>query len=50
MNKRNLFIELLQIALGVRDDLSRMPSAVEWQCLFDEAQRQAIAVASWLVG
>ena len=39
----NLFIELLQIALGVRDDLSRVPSAVEWQCLFDEAQRQAIA-------
>ena len=39
---RNLFVELLQIALGTRDFLSRMPSASEWQFLLDEAQRQAV--------
>lgn len=40
---RELFIELLQVSLGTRDGLSRVPSAVEWQGLFDEAQRQAVA-------
>ena len=39
----NLFIELLQIALGERDELSRAPSAMEWNDLLDEAQRQAVA-------
>ena len=40
---RELFIELLQVSLGTRDGLSRVPSAVEWQGLYDEAQRQAVA-------
>lgn len=40
---RELFIELLQVSLGTREELSRVPSAVEWQGLYDEAQRQAIA-------
>ena len=40
---QGLFVELLQISLGTRDMLSRVPSAVEWQELFDEAQRQAVA-------
>lgn len=43
MNKRNLFIELLHIALGTRESLSRMPTTAEWQWIFDEAQRQAVA-------
>ena len=40
---RELFVELLQVSLGTREKLSRVPSAVEWQGLFDEAQRQAVA-------
>lgn len=40
---RELFVELLQVSLGTREKLSRVPSAVEWQALMDEAQRQAIA-------
>lgn len=37
-----LFIELLQVALNCRDSLSRMPSTIEWNNLFSEAQRQAV--------
>ena len=39
----NLFVELLQVSLVTRDGLSLVPSAVEWQSLYDEAQRQAVA-------
>lgn len=39
----SLFLELLQVSLGTREKLSRVPSAVEWQAIMDEAQRQAIA-------
>lgn len=39
----NLFVELLQVSLGTRGGSSRVLSAVEWQSLYDEAQRQAIA-------
>ncbi len=37
------FFELLQVALGTRDKLSRVPSAAEWGRLFEEAERQAVA-------
>lgn len=37
-----LFIELLQVALNCRDSLSRMPSTIEWNNIFSEAQRQAV--------
>ena len=39
----NLFIELIQVALGNRDKLSRIPSAVEWSALYEESIRQAVA-------
>ena len=39
----NLFIELIQVALGNRDSLSRVPSAVEWGALYEESIRQAVA-------
>lgn len=39
---RRLFIELLQVSLGTRDVLFRMPSAAEWAGLMAESQRQAI--------
>ena len=38
----NLFFELLQVALGTRDKLSRVPSAADWGRLFGEAERQAV--------
>ena len=37
-----LFFELLQVALGTREKLSRVPSATEWESLFEEAERQAV--------
>ena len=43
MVKENLFVELLQVSVGMREGLSRVPSVREWQYMFDEAQRQAIA-------
>ena len=39
----SLFVELLQISVGTRDSFSRVPSALEWERIFDEAQRQAVA-------
>ena len=38
----NLFFELLQVALGNRDKLSRVLSTAEWEALYDEAERQTI--------
>ena len=38
----NLFIELLQISLGTRAQLSRVPTALEWEGLFEEAEKQAL--------
>lgn len=39
---RDLFIELLQVTLGARDSLSRVPSALEWEGLYKEAEKQAL--------
>ena len=41
--RMNLFFELLQMALGMRDHLSRVPTAVEWEEMYDEAVRQSVA-------
>jgi len=37
-----LFLELLQVSLGTRDMLSRVLSVQEWECILQEAERQAI--------
>ena len=37
-----LFIELIQMSLSARDQLSRAPSSVEWDTLFQKAQKQAL--------
>lgn len=37
-----MFFELLQVALGIRDKLSRVPSAAQWLTLLDEAQSQGV--------
>lgn len=39
---QELFIELLQVTLGTRDCLSRVPTSIEWQFILDEAQRHAV--------
>lgn len=39
----SFFDELLQVALGRREGLSRVPSVHEWEAMYDEAERQAIA-------
>lgn len=38
----SLFVELLQLSIGTRTQLSRMPSVPEWESIYDEAQRQAV--------
>jgi len=37
-----LFIELLQVSMGTRNTLSRVPTVAEWEALFVEAQQQAV--------
>lgn len=39
---QRLFIELLQVMLGARDSLSRVPSDIEWNRVFEETRRQAL--------
>ena len=39
---RMLFFELIQVALGNREELSRVPTAKEWSDLYEESGRQAI--------
>ena len=36
------FLELLQVSLGSRRELTSLPTSEEWMRLFDEAQRQAV--------
>lgn len=38
----DLFFQLLQVAVGRREALSRTPSAAEWQSLFDTSVRQSL--------
>jgi hypothetical protein len=38
----DLLFELIQVALGLRDRLSRTPSEEEWQRLFQMAEEQAV--------
>ena len=37
-----LFFELIQVAVGNRDGLSRVPTAGEWLAIYDESEKQAI--------
>ena len=39
----NSFVELLQVSLGTRDWLSRIPSDAQWGELLEESLRQAVA-------
>ena len=44
---QELFLELLQVALGTRDSLSRVPTDKEWKRLFNESIRQAVAAIAF---
>lgn len=37
-----MFLELLQVALGNKETLSRKPSSEEWEALYCEARRQSV--------
>lgn len=39
---RNCFFELLQVALGSRERLSRVPTSDEWEEIYEESGRQAV--------
>lgn len=38
-----LFFELIQVAIGRRDALSRVPSSAEWSALYGLSVKQAVA-------
>lgn len=38
----NLFFELIRVAIGTQDTLSRAPSAKEWKVLYDMAKKQSL--------
>ena len=39
----NLLYELIRVAIGRRDSLSRVPSAAEWSMLYGLAMKQTVA-------
>lgn len=38
----DLFFELIQVALGTREELSRVPNVREWKAVYKEAEKQGI--------
>ncbi len=42
-----LFFELIQVALGIRNRLSRKPTDEEWDCLYHTCQKQSIAALAY---
>ena len=37
-----LFFQLIRVAIGTQDTLSRAPSAQEWKLLYDMAKKQSL--------
>ena len=40
--QQELFLELLQVTVGARQELSRVPTVDDWLQLLEEAQKQSI--------
>lgn len=38
----SLFYQLIRVAIGTQDSLSRLPSQKEWKVLYDMAQKQSL--------
>ena len=38
----SLFFELIRVAIGTQDRLSRTPSSQEWKVLYDMAKKQSL--------
>lgn len=47
MSIDQLFFQLLQVAIGNRKSLDRMPSTEEWVALFDMAKKQALTAIAF---
>lgn len=43
----NLFFELIQVAIGTRDKLSRVPIANEWRKLFETSKKQELTAVAF---
>lgn len=47
MNIETIFFELLQVAIGNRNELSCMPNAKEWKELFDMSKKQSLLAVTF---
>lgn len=42
MSLNEIFFELIRVAIGTQDSLSRVPSAKAWKGLYDMAKKQSL--------
>lgn len=42
MKLNHIFFELIRVAIGTKDTLSRTPSGMEWKALYDMAKKQSL--------
>lgn len=47
MTIEQLFFQLLQVAIGTRDSLDRLPTSEEWVLLFDMSKKQALTAVAF---
>lgn len=47
MGIEHLFFQLLQVAIGTRKTLDRLPTSEEWALLFDMSKKQALTAVAF---